>query len=756
MKHLPVLIFATVLALTACGGGGDSVAVSDAGGYTVESGVAQKGPLARGSAIWVNELAASTYKPNGKEYTFRTNSDFGTFTPNGITYGTPYLSTLAQGYYYNEITGTQSNDIVLLSGLSQIGIVGSTVADTAINVNVLSSMAVNRITKLATTAPILTFTAARAKAQKETLGAFYIYNDASILSGAKVGGVDQPANLTALDLSKSRAADQILAAVSAVVMKAGVNGAGVNALLSQTASDLEDDGLLNNSTNYRTSMQSKLCAAAAVADFATVATNLNSLYGTTYLATDLSQWVDTSGCADQVINKYKFTATSVAVGIESKSPAYIAGPDDVGQCFSVGGVSAGATAKLYYKGNNTAVTATQKVVLGDSLTVGVSASFAGSSSAFIQRSAPSTAGACTATVPSSGLTRVHKYTVTYTIIDVKISNQPHYIRLLNNGLFSISGNNLVNSQTAAGSYVNIYTPQNNIISNIVNPNARSTGGGYIDSIDVTQDGFTYFGSWGELSKLDSSGKVIWKKTIPGADYSYLSVSPDGGVFAAGANNNGQFWGVTNANTITKYDANGNISWNTQLPMKTKLGVFFYGITATPDGGVIATGMGNFTTDGAYTARTGFMAKLNSAGIVVWQKDIVNYANPAIIDAGISNPAIDANGNIIVGIRGTPSVGGFSESNYLTKIDKNGNVIWTKNIGNGVGQVGIAPDGKIIGLAGGGGIGRAPGSVKKYTTDGIFIKDILSNVTDFIIIDPSLILVTGYNAEGAFAKSVNIN
>ena len=346
-----------VLTLASCGGG-DSGTVSRSSGYTVESGVAQKGPLAQGSAIWVNELAATTYKPNGKEYTFRTTNDFGTFAPSGITYGTPYLSTLAQGYYYNEITGTQSDDVVLLSGLSQIGAEGSTAADTAINLNVLSSMAVNRITKLATTAPTRTFAVARAKAQKEALGAFYIYNDASILSGTKVGGVTQPANLTALDLSKSRAADQILAAISALVMKAGVNGAGVNALLSQTASDLEDDGLLNNSTNYRTSVQSKLCAAAAVTDFATVATNLNSLYGTTYSATDLSQWVDTSGCVDQVINKYKFSASNVAVGTVSKSPAYTIGADDVGQCFSVGGVTTGATAGLYYNGGATAVVGT--------------------------------------------------------------------------------------------------------------------------------------------------------------------------------------------------------------------------------------------------------------------------------------------------------------------------------------------------------------------------------------------------------------
>jgi serine/threonine-protein kinase len=409
MKHIHVLMFATALALTACGGGDYSVAVSDDGGYTVESGVAQKGPLAQGSAIWVNELAATTFKPNGKQYTFRTTNDFGTFAPSGIKYGTPYLSTLAQGYYYNEITGTQSDDIVLLSGLSQIGAVSNSAADTAINVNVLSSMAVNRITKLATTSPIRTFAVARAKAQKETLGAFYIYNDASILSGKVDDGVVQPANLTALDLSKNRAADQILAAVSAVVMKAGVNGAGVNVLLSQISSDLEDDGELNNSINYRTSVQSKLCAAAAVTDFANVATNLNNLYGTTYLATDLSQWVDTSGCVDQVINKYKFSANNIAVGTVSKSPAYKVGDDDVGQCFSVGGATTGATVGLYYNGAATAVVGTQLVNAGDSVAIGINAGAAGTFSGFIQRSAPAANGSCPTVVPLNGLTRVAKY-----------------------------------------------------------------------------------------------------------------------------------------------------------------------------------------------------------------------------------------------------------------------------------------------------------------------------------------------------------
>lgn len=393
-SKLAVAALAAVL-LTACGGGGgDGVAVSDAGGYTVESGVAQKGPLAQGSAIWVNELAATTYTPNGREYTFRTNNDFGTFTPSGITYGTPYLSTLAQGYYYNEITGTQSDDIVSLGGLSQIGTAGNIAADTAINVNVLSTMAVNRIIKLATTAPTRTFAAARAKAQKETLGAFFIYNDASILSGTKVGGVAQPANLTALDLSKSRAADQILAAVSAVVMKAGVNGAGVNALLSQTASDLEDDGLLNNSTNYRTSVQSKLCAAAVSTDFGKVATNLNIFYGTNYSASDLSRWVDTSGCVDQVIDKYKYSGGSAT------SPVYTVDSDDVGQCFS-------ALTGTLTKNGVAVKTGTVKAVTGDNFSLTVDSVTA--PTGFIQRSTPDSAGTCPATAPATGLVRVLKY-----------------------------------------------------------------------------------------------------------------------------------------------------------------------------------------------------------------------------------------------------------------------------------------------------------------------------------------------------------
>lgn len=393
---------ATMAVIAGCGGGGD-----DQAGYTVDTGAAQKGPLAQGSAVFVSELASDTLQPNGKTYPLSTLSDLGTFSTTGIKFGSDYLATLAQGYYFNEITGSQSSDFVDLRGLSQLGAGG----DTVINVNALSSMAVNRIIKLATQSSPLAFAAARAQTQKELLASFYLYNGTSILSGATAGGVQQPANLTALDLSKSRAGDQILAAISGMVMTAGANGNGVNTLLSQIAVDAADDGSLNNSPKYRTAVSDLLCFAADATDPSVVAANLNRVYGTKYTGTDLSQWIDTSGCVDQVINKYKFTSSNISVGAESKSPAYIVGPDDVGKCFSAGNASVGATANIYYKGSSTAVVGTKKVNLGDSLTIGLTAASSGSFTGYIRRSAPNASGACPTTLPTSGLVRTQKYSI---------------------------------------------------------------------------------------------------------------------------------------------------------------------------------------------------------------------------------------------------------------------------------------------------------------------------------------------------------
>ncbi|NBO20208.1 MAG: hypothetical protein EBV03_13510, partial [Proteobacteria bacterium] len=161
----------------------------------------------QGSQITINELSTPNFQPTGRSFSLEVSSNDGKFNPSGIYFVSPYLSTSALGYYFNEISGLPSSDVVFLRGLSDL----SAGADTVINVNSLSSISKSRIINLATGTNLLNpstglayssppaklpFASARAQAQAENLKAFYIYNGATLLSGKNA----QPANFTALDL----------------------------------------------------------------------------------------------------------------------------------------------------------------------------------------------------------------------------------------------------------------------------------------------------------------------------------------------------------------------------------------------------------------------------------------------------------------------------------------------------------------------------------------------------------------------------
>lgn len=401
-KQTAALSVACIAALlSACGGGSGSTVSQTSDGWQVSSGIAQKGPLLRGSNVMVAELSSTTLQPNGKTYPLEILDDSGTFKPSNITFSSSYLESTALGYYFDELTGQKSTDLVFLRGLSNL----SSGQDTAVNVNVLSSFTNQRIKALVNTSPKKTFAVARPQAERELLAGLYIYNAVDLMPGSTVAGVVQPKTFMELDLAKKRDGDQILAAVSALIVKAGQTGSGVNYLINQIEMDLADDGLLNNSPKFPASVAGQLNSAMETTDFYAAARNLNSFYGTTYTSSDLSQWVDTSGGVDQVINKYKFLSTNVAAGVESKSPAYMAGTADAGQCFSV------SSGKLYRNGG-LVTSATVKAVKGDSFVLGMVPTASGvSQSEFILRSVASSSGVCPGTMPVSGLTRVTKFTV---------------------------------------------------------------------------------------------------------------------------------------------------------------------------------------------------------------------------------------------------------------------------------------------------------------------------------------------------------
>ena len=394
-----VLIAAVVLAGCSDGGQGGTVAQTK-DGYSVAAGLVQKGPLRRGSIVMINELGGQNLVPSGMSFIYETKDDGGTFYPLN-TFTSPYLETTAQGYYFNEVTGT-SDQWVVLRGLSDL----SAGADRTVNVNVFSDVTAERIRMLVSGSNALPFNEARAQAQRELLIALGIPNGAELLSSQST----KPANFMELDLSQAREADQMLAAISGLVSHIGnlrKNEGGVITFLSEFGADLGDDGKLNNSIKLGLSVLEQIQKASLSVDFGKVAINLNKLYGKSlYSRTDLAQWVDSSGGIDQVLDKSKYTGENVPLGQESLSPPWVAGADDLGQCISASG---GALYKNGIK-QASAVLAVQ----GDKFAVGITATTKSGSTEYIQRS-PSVSGQCSA---QSQAQRLLQYKITVATQDL--------------------------------------------------------------------------------------------------------------------------------------------------------------------------------------------------------------------------------------------------------------------------------------------------------------------------------------------------
>ncbi len=396
--NLSACAVATAVLLSACGGGDGAKVSKIDGGFSIEGGIAQKGPMAARSNVAIDELLTSSFASSGTSYHLQTTGDLGEFDTSALKFKLQYIKTYVSGYYRNENTGQLADDQVTLMGYSDLN------ADRLVNVNLLTTLAGPRIEKLVqdktNTSYYGKFAAARTQAQKEVLAAFRIYNAADLLPG----GTDSSKNIVAgnfneIDLSKTQTSSQILAALSAVAVTAGVNGAGISEFIADFQADLTSDGLIST-----TAVRNQIDAASDTTNMTLVATNLKSFFpSTTVTAALLSPWVDSSGGTDQMIDKYKSTATGTA-NKETQSVSYAVGADDVGQCFS-------ASAGNLYKGTAKVTTGTVKAAAGDKFKIGLNGSDT-QTSGFIQRSAPSTAGACPTAVPSSGLTRVAKYTRT--------------------------------------------------------------------------------------------------------------------------------------------------------------------------------------------------------------------------------------------------------------------------------------------------------------------------------------------------------
>ncbi|MFQ3580147.1 MAG: hypothetical protein SNJ71_08430, partial [Bacteroidales bacterium] len=130
---------------------------------TTVNGLVQKGPFISGSSITLYELSNS-FTASGKSFNTQITDNSGSFQISDIELSSNYVNMRADGFYFNEVTGKQSNSQITLYAIAGIG--------TNINVNCITHLEKPRIEYLIKNG--MSFSEAKTKAQQEVLKIFGI------------------------------------------------------------------------------------------------------------------------------------------------------------------------------------------------------------------------------------------------------------------------------------------------------------------------------------------------------------------------------------------------------------------------------------------------------------------------------------------------------------------------------------------------------------------------------------------------------
>jgi hypothetical protein len=274
-SSLVVLVLSSLL--VACGGG--SGGGSSGAAFSASTGVAQKGPLVKGSQVTAQSLDANL-SPTGQQYTYQVTSNLGSFAPTSA-FATEYVGVVATGYYFDEVANGISSGTITLYGYSDLA------SDGVMNVNLLTTLAYQRIRNLVVNSH-MSFAAARAQAEGEVLAALHIPAGSYGAFGT-------------LDLSGTSDSDHLLTALSSLFVY-GRQAGQLSVLVANFQSDLGSNGRLTDPATV-----AALGAAARGLNPAQVAANLNgqfSSFGVSLSPSDISDWIDQDG--DGVVGKFKY------------------------------------------------------------------------------------------------------------------------------------------------------------------------------------------------------------------------------------------------------------------------------------------------------------------------------------------------------------------------------------------------------------------------------------------------------------------
>jgi uncharacterized delta-60 repeat protein len=213
--------------------------------------------------------------------------------------------------------------------------------------------------------------------------------------------------------------------------------------------------------------------------------------------------------------------------------------------------------------------------------------------------------------------------------------------------------------------------------------AKTIGGSYDDVaysiIQSSDGGYVVAGrteSFGAGSrdfyvvKLDSSGNVLWTKTIGGSSEdraNSIIQSSDGGYVVAGWTKS---FGAGDYDIyVVKLDSSGNVLWTKTIGGSALDEAL--SIMQSSDGGYVIAG---YTRSFGAGGRDFYVVKLDSSGNVVWTKTIGGSSD----DVAYSIIQSSDGGYVVAGW--TSSFGAGSSDFWVVKLDSAGNVLWTKTIG----------------------------------------------------------------------------
>lgn len=187
------------------------------------TGYIQKGPFISGSTITIQELDKQL-QPTGKTYQVTTASDFGDYRLDH-NISSDYVEVIAEGYYFNEVSGTLSVAPLTLRAIADVS------EENVVNVNVLTSLISGRIRHMVNVDEV-DFTTAKQIAEQEVLTIFQIT-------------APDIADFETMNISQEGTENGVLLAVS-VLLQGQQSVAELSELLSKLNLAFRTDGVIES------------------------------------------------------------------------------------------------------------------------------------------------------------------------------------------------------------------------------------------------------------------------------------------------------------------------------------------------------------------------------------------------------------------------------------------------------------------------------------------------------------------------------